>query len=122
MALDSIVLRGGNHQLDQTLTVANVEGLIMRSAENAVSIIKCSHPANSDDTRSGLVFANLRNSNIHFEGCGTLQYSTTLRNNKNTKFRSAVYLTVLTCSSASVSCTGTLVERCPCMMLLVTLN
>ena len=60
----SIVLLGGDHQLDQTLTVANVEGLIIRSAENAVSIIKCSHPANSDDNGSGLAFASVTNQNL----------------------------------------------------------
>ena len=102
----SIVLRGGDHKLDQTVTVANVEGLTIRSAENAVSIIKCRHAANSDDNGSGLVFAsvtNLRICNVHFEGCGTLQYSTTLRNNENTKFRSAVYL---------INCTNVFFSEC----------
>ena len=91
----TMVVLQGHHHLDQTLTVSNAEGLTIEGTGNGTSVITCSLPSNSNDTGSGLVFVSVTNltiSNVVFERCGTLQYSTTLRNNENTKSRSAVYL------------------------------
>ena len=85
----------GDHNINRTLTVSDVDGLTLRGSRLNKSAINCLPPASSNDTGSGLLFisvSNLRVSNVIVEGCGTLQYSTTLRNNSNVKHRSAVYI------------------------------
>ena len=89
---NSDVILQGDHYINRTLTVSDVDGLTLRGSK---STIHCLPPARSIDTGSGLLFisvSNLHVSNVIFEGCGTLQYSTTLRNNSNVKYRSAVYI------------------------------
>ena len=69
--------------------------LTIEGAGKGASVITCYLPSNSRDTGFGFVFVSVTNltmKNIVFERCGTLQYSTTLRNNENTKSRSALYL------------------------------
>ena len=86
------VILQGSHWLKQTLTVSGVKGLTIRGDGNTASLIKCNHAVNME---YGLVFqfvSNLTISNVNFEGCGTLQYSTTIRNYASVKYYSAVYI------------------------------
>ena len=102
---NSVVYLEGDHQLGQTLTVQGVANLTIKAATNN-SVIHCSQPSSHQDIGSGLVFqytSNISVINVTFEGCGTLQYSTTLRNNENLKSRSAVYL---------INCTGVIFSHC----------
>ena len=81
-----------DHQINQTLTISHVNGLTIRGNG---STINCIIPTTQNDTGSGLVFesvSNLKVLNVTFEDCGTLQYSTTLRDYENVKYRSAVYI------------------------------
>ena len=92
---NSDVILQGDHYINHTLTVSGVDGLTLRGSRLQKSTINCGPPASSNDTGSGLVFESLSNlhvSNVIFEGCGTLQYSTTLRNGGNVKYHSAVYI------------------------------
>ena len=92
--IKEVVLQGV-HYINDTLTVSNVDGLTIRGSDEMNSTIYCRPLNSSTDTGSGLVFgsvSNLRVFNVIFEGCGTLQYSTTLRNHVNVKYRSAVYI------------------------------
>ena len=89
------VILQGDHYINHTLTVSGVDGLTIRGSRLRKSTINCRSPASSNDTGSGLVFESLSNlhvSNVIFEGCDTLQYSTTIRNGGNVKYCSAVYI------------------------------
>ena len=89
------VILQGNHYINHTVRVSNLDSLAIRGSQLMNSTIHCLPPASSRDIGSGLVFESLSNlhvSNIIFEGCGTLQYSTTIRNGGNVKYRSAVYI------------------------------
>ena len=92
---NSEVVLQGDHQLNRTLNASQVVGLTIRSSENTNSTIYCKPPEAFTDVGSGLVFnsvTNLTITNVKFEGCGTLQLSTTIRNDTNVKYRSAVYI------------------------------
>ena len=92
---DREVILQGDHYINQTLTIADVERLTIRGSDFKSSTIHCMPPNSSNDTGSGLVFVSISNltvSNVRFKGCGTLQNSTTLRNGSNIKYRSAVYI------------------------------
>ena len=96
------VILQGDHYINQTLTVTNVDGLSITGSEFKGSTIHCMPPHSFNDTGSGLVFLSLSNLtllNVIFEGCGTLQNSTTLRNGSNIKYRSAVY--ILNCTNVN---------------------
>ena len=89
------IILQGDHIINHTLTVCDVDGLTIRSGDNTNSTIYCRQPATSNDTGAGLVFVSVSNlsiSNVVFEGCGTLQLSTIVQNNGNVKQRSAVYI------------------------------
>ena len=97
---DREVILQGDHYIDQTLTIADVERLTIRGSDFKSSTIHCVPPNSSNDTGSGLVFVSISNltvSNVRFKGCGTLQNSTTLRNFNIIKYRSAVY--ILNCTN-----------------------
>ena len=87
------IILQGDHYITQTLTISDVNWLTIRGND---STIHCTPPTSSRDTIGpGLVFTSVSNltvSNVTFEGCGTLQYSTTLRENVNVKYCSAVYI------------------------------
>ena len=86
-----IVLRG-DHQINQTLRISHVNNFTIRGNN---SIIQCSLPISPSDEGSGLIYeyvSNLKVFSVTFEGCGTLQYSTLVRNYVNIKYRSAVYV------------------------------
>ena len=92
---NSDVILQGDHYINHTLTVSDVGGLTLRGNQLRKSTIHCLPPSSSIDIGSGLLFisvSNLHVSNVIFEGCGTLQYSTTFRNGDNVKYRSAVYI------------------------------
>ena len=100
-----VVLKGIHH-LNQTLTLRGMENFTIEGGGNDTSTIKCTQPKSYEDIGSGLVFqsaTNIRVISVLFEGCGTLQYSTTLRNNTNIKFHSAVYL---------INCTDVIFSHC----------
>ena len=85
----------GDHLINHMLTISDVNNLTIRSSDNTNSTIHCRIPLSVSDTGSGLVFdsvSNLGILNVIFEGCGTLQLSTTIRNGVNVKYRSAVYI------------------------------
>ena len=89
------VILEGNHWLNQTLTVSGVRGLTIRGDGNTAPVIKCPLPSDAADEGHGIVFASasdLKVQNVVFEGCGTLQYSTTVRDSASLKYRSAVYV------------------------------
>ena len=89
------VVLQGDHYVNRTLTVSDVDGLTLRGSDGTNYFIYCMPPNSSADKGSGLVFESLSNVvvlNVIFEGCGTLQYSTTLRNGVNVEYRSAVYI------------------------------
>ena len=89
-----VVLQGAQY-ISHTLTILDVDGLTIRGSDVTKSTIYCRPPHSSEDTGSGLMFefvSNLSVFNVMFEGCGTLQFSTKLRNGVNVKYRSAVYL------------------------------
>ena len=101
-----IVLQGG-HYIDRTLTVSNVDKLTIRSSGETPSTINCRSPNTSQDEGAGLKFvdvSNLHLDKITVEGCGTLQFSTTLRDRANAKYRSAVYILNSTNISIDVCC------------------
>ena len=98
------VVLQGDHYISCTLTVSDVNGLTIRGSDVTKSTIYCRPPNSSNDTGSGLVFESLSNLsvfNVIFEGCGTLQYSTTLRDGVNVRYRSAVY--ILNCTNIHFS-------------------
>ena len=90
------VVLQGDHWINHTLTVSHVDSLTIRSSSGSrKSTISCRLPSTYNHTGSGLVFdsvSNLTIVNVIFEQCGTLQYSTTLRQNTSVKYRSAVYI------------------------------
>ena len=93
---DSEIILLGNHSLTQTLTLLHVEGLTIRGDGERASVIKCAYPSHPNDQGCGLVVrfsTRLQIFNVSFERCGTLQFSTTVREYKNVKYRSAVYIT-----------------------------
>ena len=97
---DREVVLQGDHYINQTLTIADVERLTIRGSDFKSSTIHCMPPNSSNDTGSGLVFVSISNltvSNVRFKGCGTLQNSTTSRNVRSIKYRSAVY--ILNCTN-----------------------
>ena len=97
---DREVILQGDHYINQTLTIADVERLTIRGSDFKSSTIHCMPPNSSNDTGSGLVFVSISNltvSNVRFKGCGTLQNSTMLRNFSIIKYRSAVY--ILNCTN-----------------------
>ena len=82
----------GDHWINETLTVSHVDGLTVRGND---STIYCREPSSHNDTGSGLVFqsvTNLKVINVNFQGCGTLQYSTVIRNSDVVKIRSTIYI------------------------------
>ena len=88
---DLEVVLQGDQWINETLSVSNTTGLTIRGE---ASTIKCSCPHSAEDG-CGIVFINVSRlivSEINFEGCGTLQYSTTVRNYVSVKYRSAVYI------------------------------
>ena len=89
------ILLQGDFWLNQTLTVSGVKGLTIQGSGESASVIKCSHHSDTADLGQGFVFASvsdLKVFNVVFQGCGTLQYSTTIRDDVNIKYRSAVYI------------------------------
>ena len=101
-----IVLQGG-HYIDRTLTVSNVDKLTIRSSGETPSTINCRSPNTSQDEGAGLKFvdvSNLHLDKITVEGCGTLQFSTTVTDGANAKYRSAVYILNSTNISIDVCC------------------
>ena len=97
---DREVILQGDHYINQTLTIADVERLTIRGSDFKSSTIHCVPPNSFNDIGSGLVFVSISNltvSNVIFKGCGTLQNSTTLRNGSSIKYRSAVY--ILNCTN-----------------------
>ena len=93
---DTEIVLFGDQSLTQTLTVVRVEGLTIRGGGKTSSIIKCAVlSADLNDLGSGLLikFAKkVKVINVIFESCGTLQFSTTIRDYRNVKYRSAVYI------------------------------
>ena len=88
---DREVILQGDHYINQTLIIADVERLTIRGSDFKSFTIHCMPPSSSNDTGSGLVFVSILNltvSNVKFKGCGTLQNSTTLRNDSIIKYRS----------------------------------
>ena len=101
------VVLQGDHYIDRTLTVSNVDKLTIRSSGETPSTINCRSPNTSQDEGAGLKFvdvSNLHLDKITVEGCGTLQFSTTLRDGVNAKYRSAVYILNSTNISIDVCC------------------
>ena len=89
------VVLHGEQEVGHTINISHVEGLTIRGGGDEKPLIKCRIPSNSDDEGSGFLFENVTNlsiSRLVFQGCGTLQVSTTLRNGQNVKYRSAVYI------------------------------
>jgi predicted outer membrane repeat protein len=85
----------GDHSVSHTLTVFQVEGLTIRGGGKVTSVIKCTHSSHENNQGSGLLIIfskRVRVINVIFESCGTLQFSTTVRNYRNIKYRSAVYI------------------------------
>ena len=85
----------GDHSITQTLTVFRVEGLTIRGGGKVSSIITCAHSFHENNQGCGLLinFAKrVRVISVIFESCGTLQFSTTVRNYRNVEYRSAVYI------------------------------
>ena len=92
---DTEVIVQGHHWLNQTLTVSNVRDLTLRGGGDTSSVIKCPPPSHAADQGHGFVFESVSGLKVHnvvFEGCGTLQYSTTIRDSVSIKYRSAVYI------------------------------
>ena len=86
-----IVLHG-DHYIDRTLTVSNVDKLTIRSSGKTPSTIYCSSPSTSQEEGAGLKFvdvSNLRMDKVTLQNCGTLQLRKTFRNQL---YRSAVYI------------------------------
>ena len=91
------ILLQGDHYINDTLTISDISGLTLRGSNVTKSTIYCRQPEknNLNDKGSGLFIVNTTNfAMLHmvFENCGTLQKSTTLRENKNVEYRSAVYI------------------------------
>ena len=104
------VVLQGDHWINHTLTVSNVDDLTIRSKYNTKSTIYCRQPLSTNDMGAGLVFVSVSNlsiSNITFNSCGTLQFSTTIRNGINVKYRSAVYII----NSTNINFTNTDYQR-----------
>ena len=91
----SEIILFGDHSISQTLRVFRVEGLTIIGGGETSSLIKCTPPSSPSDLGSGLLImfsTRLKVINVEFEGCGTLQLSTTIRNYTSVKYRSAVYV------------------------------
>ena len=90
------VVLQGDHWLNETLILTDISGLKIVGDGTTPSTIKCPYPSSSVDEGFGLLVSNvlyLKISNVKFEGCGTLQNSTTTtRDNATIKYRSAVYI------------------------------
>ena len=86
---NSEVVLFGDHSLNQTLSISNVEGIIIRGGGEKASVIKCFEPG------SGLLITcalRMKILNVVFDSCGTIQYSTMIRNSQSVKHHSAVYV------------------------------
>ena len=90
----SIILQG-SHQLSSTLTAEDIANLTIRGTGEAHSTIYCSPSRSTKEEGPGFKFVSVTNLhiiNVTLEGCGTLQFSTTVRNGANAKYRSAMYI------------------------------
>ena len=103
------VLLQGDHYINDTLTISDIDGLTLRGTDSTIS---CRQPEtnNLNDTGSGLFVVNTLNLavlNVIFKYCGTLQKSTTLREGMNIEYRSAVYII----NSTNISISNTSFRR-----------
>lgn len=92
---DKEVIVKGVQWLRKTLTISGVGNLKLSGDDHKTSAIKCSTSCGTKQDGCGLMFAlvsGLQLVNITFEGCGTFQNSTTIRNFTNVKYYSAVYI------------------------------
>ena len=104
------VVLQGDHWITSTLTVSGVDGLTIRSSDHTNATIYCRVPSSINDIGSGLVFesaSNIKILNVMVKRCGTLQYSTTVRNSRVWKYRSAVYII----NSTNVTFSGSRFDR-----------
>lgn len=94
IANEILVQLHGDYHLNETIEINAVEGLAIQSNYH-YSVIHCEVASDAVNEGAGFKMVNVVNitmSNIVFEGCGTLQVSTTLRNGRNVPYRSAVYI------------------------------
>ena len=90
----SITLQG-SHQLNSNLTAEGIANLIIRGAGETHSTIYCPPSRSTEEEGPGFKFVSVTNLhiiNVTLEGCDTLQFSTTVRNGANAKYRSAMYI------------------------------